>query len=67
MRCVGNPIVLEESFLTSECADRADAFKRECESKAALNPRAYIELTHFEAQSVAVRIIANLRDRALEK
>ena len=59
--------ISKESFLPPERAVRADVFQRECEQKTALLAEADIELAEFDAQAVAVLIIANLGDRTLEK
>ena len=64
---------LEESFSLSDGSKRdipvtrADVFQCECKPKAAFDACSKIELTDFEAQAVAVRIIANLCCRPLEK
>ena len=58
---------LEESFSRPDRAEGSDIFQSKSEAKTAFYVGADIELTDFEAQAVAVRIIANLRDGTLEK
>ena len=53
---------LKQSLPGPERSDGADILQCEREAKAAFNASADVELADFEAQTVAMRIIANLGD-----
>jgi hypothetical protein len=57
----------EDSVLTPNGSESSDILQRKGEPYPAFLPLAQIGLHEFQAQSVAVEIIAKLSDRLLEK